>query len=99
MTRTKEGQEKHDRGVLNVGNEAVNRGWLTVFVDLPGYQKPPMISGFIPDVYAHNGYRELVVEVETSDTINSQHTTQQCAAFRQWANEYADKRNFVVVEV
>lgn len=93
--RTKEGQTRHDSEVFRIGNEALGRGWKTVFVDLPGYSKPPIINGHIPDVYGTDGYSELVAEVETEDTKIS-HEVVQHSAFRRWQNEYPANRKFQV---
>lgn len=96
--RLKANQGRHDAEVLRRGVDAKKKGWATVFVDLPNYIKPPTINGYIPDIYAHNGAEELLIEIETNDT-NSLHAVSQHVAFRQWANQRPLNRKFVVFVV
>src|SRR3989338_3667959 len=84
--RTKEGQEQHDRSVAYWANQVINAGWSYVRSDLPGNPKPDPIGGHIPDVYAHHSNQEYVIEVETSDSKNSEHAQLQKVTFQKWAN-------------
>jgi hypothetical protein len=93
--RTKENQEKHDRGVAQWANKVILAGWSTVLSDLPGNIKPSAIRGYTPDIYASHNDEEYVIEVETLDSINTQHALQQKAAFQAWANA-SPKRKFEV---
>ncbi len=95
--RTKEGQDRHDHGVLVVASEARQRGWTTVFADLPTYAKPPVIQSYVPDIYAHNGRAELIVEVETNDSIGTAHAIAQKMAFTRWQQESPTLRKFQVI--
>lgn len=84
--RTKENQEKHDIAVGNWAKKVITAGWNIVRLDLPGNVKPPVVAGFIPDIYAaHNG-QKYIIEVETTDSANTPHAMQQKIAFRAWAN-------------
>ncbi len=84
--RTKENQGKHDTGVANWAKQVIAAGWRIVKFDLPSNVKPPMVGGFIPDIYAaHNG-KSYIIEVETADSVNSPHAIQQKIAFRAWEN-------------
>ena len=47
MKRTKQGQAKHDRAVLRNAEWYKNAGY-KVKADLPGWEKPKKIKGFIP---------------------------------------------------
>jgi hypothetical protein len=75
---------KHDKAVLAWGKALAAKGW-TAYAHLPGYTQPPQIGGYIPDVYAVKGVEAVAIEVEDKDSINSQHTKQQTAAFSAWA--------------
>jgi hypothetical protein len=84
--RTKENQEKHDATVGNWAKRVIEAGWRDVWSDLPGNVKPPVVAGFIPDIYAvHNG-EKYIIEIETTDSVNSPHAMQQKIAFRAWEN-------------
>ena len=56
-----------------------------VWADVPGYSQPQPIFGYIPDIVA-NGTRNLISEVETSDTYSSQHTKDQLKVFDSASN-------------
>ncbi|HEY5221203.1 MAG TPA: hypothetical protein VIJ29_03635 [Candidatus Paceibacterota bacterium] len=85
---------KHDKAVLAWGNALAKEGW-TVWVHLPDYKQPPQIGGYIPDVYAVKGIEAVAIEIEDADSITSQHTKQQIAAFSAWANASPNRRFFV----
>ena len=82
--RTKIGQAKHDRAVLNSAKWHEGHGY-RVKADLPGYEKPKSIGGYVPDVIARKGKRtEKVIEVETK--TSSKNDAPQQNAFRQYAD-------------
>jgi hypothetical protein len=83
--RTKENQTKHDQGVAFWVNQVRLAGWSAVLFDLPGYVKPTVIVGHIPDVYATHGNQEYIIEIETLDSVNSSHALAQKASFQAWA--------------
>lgn len=84
--RTKENQEKHDVAVGSWAKQVIMSGWNSVWSDLPGNVKPPMVGGFIPDIYAvHNG-QKYIIEIETIDSIKTPHAIQQKIVFQAWAN-------------
>ena len=74
----------HDECVAAWAKVYQDSGW-TVHADVRGYLAPPTINNRTPDVYAVQGSRAHVIEVETDETINSDHAKQQIAAFRRWA--------------
>ena len=86
---------KHDKAVLAWGNSLASQGWTTVYVHLPGYTQPPLIGGYIPDVYAVHGIEAIAIEIEDQVSILSQHTKQQVAAFSAWARGGTNRRFFV----
>jgi len=90
--RTKENQGKHDRAVAYWTQHLVEQGWQRVFADLPGKAKPPQIGDFIPDVYGIHGQQEIVIEVETEDSRNLEHSRLQIVTFNSWNNQSQNRR-------
>ena len=56
-------------------------GW-DVYSALSGYSEPPSIHGKIPDIYAWTCNHEMVVEVETNESIGAK----QSIVFRDWVS-------------
>jgi hypothetical protein len=87
--RTPKMQADHDHLVGVVVSYLVQRGYRNIRADLPGHAQPACLLGtkqdHIPDITADG----LIVEVETSDTIDSAHTTSQWALFSDYATKYA----------
>jgi len=90
--RTKQNQQKHDSGVASWATSFIKAGWNKVLSDLPGNIKPPVIGGHIPDIYAAHGTAEYVLEIETQDSINSEHAKHQAATFNAWARLGQNRR-------
>jgi len=86
--RTKTGQKQHDEAVLRSVKWYEGQGY-KVKADLPGYDKPKKIKGFIPDWIAKKGKEEIIGEVETKNT-NEKDKDQQIAF-----KEYAEKKRMV----
>lgn len=68
-----------------LGNVPDNR-MLCVYSDLPSNNasnKPPRIEGFIPDIYASERNREIVIvgEAKTAGDLETRHSTAQFEAF------------------
>lgn len=82
--RTKTGQKKHDESVQRTANWYKNQGF-SVKADLPGEAKPKKIGGFVPDVIAKKGKKEVIIEVETKKTSTTDKEQQR--AFRNYANK------------
>ncbi|MFA6476001.1 MAG: hypothetical protein WCV68_01145 [Candidatus Paceibacterota bacterium] len=93
--RPKENQVIHDTEVANIASQYVRAGWPVVYSDLPGNNKPPVINGYIPDVYVRNGNAEVVIEIETIDSKNSQQSIAQYKAFKSWADLSPAYRKFL----
>jgi len=89
MKKTKTGQKKHDNGVLKSVEYYKSIGY-KVFADLPNYEKPKKISGFIPDVIARKGRKEVIIEVETKKTLVSDQDQQE--AFKKYANKSSNRK-------
>lgn len=90
-------QSDHDRMVKAVADHLTNEGRSNVKADISGYAKPAVITwkgkehGHIPDATADG----VVVEVETADSIDDDHTEDQWKLFGAFAN--VNHKNFVVV--
>ena len=84
MSRTKQGQKKHDESVRRSANWYKNNGY-SVQADLPGEKKPKKINGHIPDLIAKKGQKEIIAEFETRQTVNTDEGQHQ--AFRKYANQ------------
>jgi hypothetical protein len=82
--RTPQSQHLHDSVVSARARQLVGEGE-SVWADVPGYRQPQLIFGFMPDIIA-NGRRNLISEVETSDSYSSDHTYNQLRAFDSATN-------------
>jgi hypothetical protein len=80
--RTKTGQRKHDESVLRSAEWYKKHGFTTK-ADLPGWDKPKKIGGFIPDLIAKKGKNEIILEVETKNTGKSDADQQK--AFKKYS--------------
>jgi len=80
--RTKTGQKKHDKAVLRSAEWYENQGY-NVKADLPKWEKPKKIGGFIPDLIARKGKKEIIKEIETPDT--NEKDQEQHEAFKEYA--------------
>ncbi len=90
--RTKENQGKHDLAVGNWARQVIVAGWSRVWSDLPGNIKPPVVGGFIPDIYANHNGQEYIIEIETQDSVSATHALAQKAVFQRWANNSTIRR-------
>ncbi len=85
MIRTAKSQLQHDQIVRVVVNHLAQNGYRNIRADLRGHVQPALVKGtrqdHIPDVTADG----LIVEVETSDTIENDHTTSQWSLFSDHA--------------
>jgi hypothetical protein len=88
--RTKIGQKKHDESVLKSAEWYKKHGFITK-ADLQGWDKPKKIGGFIPDLIAKKGKKEIILEVETKDTAKLD--TEQQKAFKKYS-EREEGRTF-----
>lgn len=104
MLRTKENQCLHDSCAISVTNILAEKGYNRMYTDLPGYKKPPVIGGHIPDVYAeivdvrsNSVLRVLIVEVETKETERGLHTIMQHSAFATFASKYSNVEFEIII--
>jgi hypothetical protein len=70
-----------------------------VYADLPGWPKPPVINGHIPDLYAVLNKRVVMAEYENEVSVSRSHARSQDRAFSAFARSRADVRyRQIVVE-
>lgn len=96
-TRTKENQNTHDKAVASWAQVLLNKGWKIVYADLPNKAKPPKIGGYIPDIYGVYGSQEIIIEVETEDSKNSDHTKMQINAFNLWKSQKMSRKFLIKI--
>ena len=95
-------QSDHDIMVKQVADFFINKNYPQIAADLAGYSKPDILkwkgktSGHIPDVTSkQNGTFKIIVEVETDDSIDDQHTEDQWKLFAAYAKR--DQAEFLIV--
>lgn len=86
-------QSEHDRMVKKLARDYKARGY-DVEADLAGYETPPPVGGYRPDIRAKKGSHETIVEVETPETVNTAHAGAQESAFIRAARR-SPTRHFV----
>lgn len=76
----REGIERRARALAKRG--------ANVSADIPGWRRPPLINGHIPDIHARfrDGHEKLY-EYENERSVRSTHARRQDAAFRAYAAE------------
>lgn len=91
MARTTQSQSNHDWMVAELAKALTNRGHQNIRADHINHPngRPQQLGDHIPDVTAyHNQTGSLIIgEVETSDSIDTDHTYSQLHTFRQAANQ------------
>jgi hypothetical protein len=80
------------RDPLRDAAEALERDGAVVFAAAPGWPRPPVINGFIPDVYAVYEDREILLELEDEAALR------RGEAFAAWAVE-AEGRDYQQIAV
>jgi len=86
--RTKTGQREHDNAVLRSAEWYKGQGY-KVKADLPGWEKPKKIGGFIPDWIAKKGKKEIIGEVETEGSNETDEEQQE--AFKEYAKRKKER--------
>jgi hypothetical protein len=84
LARSSSSQSKHDAQVARDAHEFKRLGY-EVSADIAGYNKPPTIGGYKPDVYASKGRKSIIIEVETPDSVDGARDLKQKAAFERAA--------------
>ena len=75
------------RDPLRDAAEALERDGAVVFAAAPGWPRPPVINGFIPDVYAVYPDHEILLELEDEGSVDEGPTLRRSDAFAAWAVE------------
>jgi len=75
-------QSSYDRLVAMLARSYRSRRY-SVSADIQGFPRPRLIGGYRPDVIAVKGSYVTIVEVETPDTVDSDHARAQEIAFRR----------------
>ena len=83
--RGKGGKSRHDKSVSKSAEWYENQGY-KVKADIEGWDKPKTIGGYRPDLIAKKGKKEVILEVETPQTVKKD--------YKQWQafKEYADRK-------
>jgi len=86
-------QSEHDEIVKKVAEALVESDYKDVKADIDNYDTPAEIAwkktnkGHIPDVRGKKD-KEVIVEVETDDSINDDHTAGQWKLFSAYASQF-----------
>ncbi len=95
-------QQSHDAMVRRVRNHLQSHLFTDIKADLPGDEQPLLLywqatgKGHIPDVTGKYGSVTYIFEIETEDTIKSEHTRDQLILFSANAKQYGKKLVVVV---
>jgi hypothetical protein len=73
------------RAILEAA-ETLERGGGVVFAILEGWPRPPVVQGFVPDVYAVFDDREVVLAFENEGSMLGASAQQKSTAFDAWAS-------------
>ncbi len=85
------GQNAHCKGIYREAINLKHEGWYVMADHIPGFESPPEIEGFIPDIYAIRNTCTYIIEIETSH----QDDKEQHAAFKSYARQFSRIRFFV----
>lgn len=58
-------ENAHRKGIYREANNLTEGGWHVLANHIPGYQSPPEIEGYTPDIYAINASQTYIIEVTT----------------------------------
>jgi hypothetical protein len=76
---------------IQASAERHERRGAVVRADLPGWPRPPVLRGRIPDVHADYGTHQVVEEYENPASVERGHAREQDAAFRAWEARTPDR--------
>jgi len=80
--RSKTSQSKHDTAVRRIAKDLKVKGY-EVRADVQGFAQPGTLGGYRPDVVAIKGTHRKIIEVETSESVDSARDRGQQSAFRR----------------
>ena len=84
MPRSKNSQSKHDKAVRARAKSLESQGF-EVKADISGFDQPPTIRKFRPDILATKGKQRRIEEIETTDSVDNARDVKQQQAFKQSA--------------
>ena len=95
MNCTEKSQSDHDKKVSALAEMYQKQGY-TVQADVDGYISPGSICGYVPDIVARKkgSFERVIIEVETEDSIDSEHAESQREAFQCEADKDDDWTTF-----
>jgi len=101
IRRERRSQKDHDDLVLMMVNYFEKQGYTNIQADIENYTTPPIIKGqdrnHRPDILCDKTpYTQIILEAETEDTIDDEHTASQWSLFAKWANEHSNEFHLVV---
>lgn len=98
VLRTRSARDAERRAIREAA-ESLERDGAAVFANVEGWPRPPVVQGFLPDVYAVFADREVVLDLAGEDEAaggDAEHRRE--AAFEAWA-EAASRRMYAQIVV
>jgi hypothetical protein len=77
-------RDPEPRAILEAA-QTLERDGGVVFANLEGWPRPPVVRGFVPDLYAVFEDREIVLEFENERSVLREEARRQDLAFAAWA--------------
>ncbi len=84
-TRSEASQSRHDWTISMLAAFYCERGYSVKADHIDGYDEPAELEGYVPDIVATKRNETFVVEVETEDSVHTEHAGQQKLAFQIFA--------------
>lgn len=80
--------KEHENLVSMMAKYYSTKGYVTIKADLNEYaNKPDKINGYVPDVIAEGKAPFIILEAETCDSIDIEHTELQFKAFDKFVKQ------------
>ena len=80
--------------IKGIYRESINlkrQGWIVLAKGIPGYQQPPEIEGYTPDIYAINGNLTYIILIDHFNSIDPL----EKIVLRNYAQGYANMVFFI----
>ena len=80
--------------IKGIYRESINlqrQGWHILAKGIPGYEQPPEIEGYIPDIYAIKGNLTYIILIDHCSSVDQIKKT----VFRKYVQEYQNMLFFV----
>lgn len=72
------------KGIYREAINLTNNGWYVMANHIPGYNEPPEIEGYIPDIYALKNNTTYIMVIACHGASQSE----KIIAFRKYSGEY-----------